>query len=66
MANIIIRKPGSFGRTRSEQEKNLQKEGWYSLTEEQIDKCKHLEKKVEERTGAKKTFLKQFNIDKVK
>ena len=48
MANIIIRKPGSFGRSRSEQEENLRKEGMASLTDEQLDKCKYLEKKVKE------------------
>ena len=66
MANIIIHKPDSFGKNRSEQEKNLRKEGMHSLTDEQLDKCKYLEKKVEESTGAKKTYLKQYNIDKVK
>ncbi len=66
MANIIIRKPGFFGRSRSEQEENLRKEGMASLTDEQLDKCKYLERKVEESVGAKKTYLKQYNIDKVK
>ena len=66
MANIIIHKPGSFGRSRSEQEENLRKEGMASLTDEQLDKCKYLEKEVEKSTGAKKTYLKQYNIDKVK
>ena len=66
MANIIIHKPGSFGKTRSEREKNLNSEGMYSLTEEQLDKCKYLEKKVEEKTGAKKTNLSHYHIDKVK
>ena len=66
MVEIIIRKPESFGKTRSEREKNLNSEGMYSLTEEQVDKCKHLEKKVEKATGAKKTNLSQYHIDKVK
>ena len=66
MANIIIRKPGSFGRSRSERERNLNQEGMFSLTEEQVDKCKFLERKFEEKTGAKKTNLSQYHIDKVK
>ena len=66
MANIIIRKPGAFGKTRSERERNLNSEGMFSLTEEQMDKCKYLERKVEEKTGAKKTNLSHYHIDKVK
>lgn len=66
MANIIIHKPGFFGKNRSDQEKNLRKEGMHSLTDEQLDKCKYLEKKVKEKTGAESTYLKQYHIDKVK
>ena len=66
MANIIIRKPGSFGKNRSERERNLNSEGMFSLTEEQMDKCKYLERKVEDATGAKKTNLSHYHIDKVK
>lgn len=66
MANIIIRKPGFFGKGRSEQERNLRKEGMASLTDEQLDKCEYLERKVKEKHGAEKTYLKQFHIDKVK
>ena len=66
MVEIIIRKPGSFGRSRSERESNLNQEGMFSLTEEQIDKCKFLEKKLEEETGSKKTNLSHYHIDKVK
>jgi hypothetical protein len=41
-----------LGRTRSEIETNLQKEwGTSALTEEQIDKCKFLEKKAEIKEG---------------
>ena len=40
-----IRKKPKIGKTRSEQEENLRKEGMRSLTDEQLDKCKHLEKK---------------------
>lgn len=67
MANIIIRKPDSFGKTRSEQEGNLRKEGWgKTLTDEQLDKCKFLERKLKEKYGVDKNFLKPGDIDKVK
>jgi len=64
---IIIRGKSKFGKTRSEQEQNLIKEGWgKTLTEEQLDKCKFLEKKIKETLGTDKTFLRQNIIDKVK
>ena len=66
MANIIIRKPDSFGSTRSERERNLNTEGMYSMTEEQTDKCKFAERKLREQTGMKKNNLSQYHIDKVK
>jgi hypothetical protein len=68
MANIIIKdKKGRFGKTRSEQEGNLRKEGWGgTMTDEQLDKCKYLERKIKEVTGAKKIHPKQHHIDKVK
>jgi hypothetical protein len=41
-----------LGRTRSEIETNMRKEwGTSGLTDEQIDKCKHLEKKAEIKEG---------------
>lgn len=66
MANIIIRKPISIGKTRSEQEENLRKEGMQTLTDEQLDKCKHLEKKGKEQLGSSKNFMRQIEIDEVK
>ena len=64
---IIIRGKSKFGKTRSEQEQNLIKEGWgKTLTEEQLDKCKFLEKKIKETLGTDRTFLRQNIIDKVK
>lgn len=48
MSNIIIRdRDFRFGKTRSEQAENLRREGWGTggLSDEQLDKCKHLEKK---------------------
>lgn len=66
MPNIIIRKPDSFGKTRSEQEKNMRKEWGGSLTDEQLDKCQYLEKKLKEKTGKEKSFLGGHEIDRVK
>lgn len=67
MANIIIRKPDSFGKTRSEQEKNLRRE-WdvRSMSDEQLDKCGHLERKEKKRNGSKKNFFGGHEIDQVK
>ncbi len=62
MANIIIRdREFRIGKTRSEQAENLRREGWGTggLSDEQIDKCKHLEKK-----GT--LFPSQAEIDQVK
>ena len=62
MANIIIQKPDTFGKTRSEQEKNLRSEGMKSLSDEQLDKCIWLEKKHKDKTGSKKNFFGQGAI----
>ena len=63
MAFIIIKdRPYRFGKRRSEQESNLRKEGMQSLTDEQLDKCKYLEKRV----GVSKSFFDQSEIGKIK
>ena len=63
MAFIIIKnRPYRFGRNRSEQEKNLRKEGMATMTDEQLDKCKFLEKK----SDSSKSFFDQSEIGKVK
>lgn len=59
--HIIIRGKTPYGKTRSEQESNLRKDGMGSLSEEQLDKCKWVEKK----TGVKKGFIKAVDLDKV-
>lgn len=66
MANIIIHKSETVGLTRSQQEINLRKEGLYTLTDAQLDKCKFLEKKGKEKFGSSKNFLNQKAIDAVK
>ena len=60
---IIPSEPGRMGRTRSEQQENLKKEGWSAgLSAEQEDKCRYLERKL----GIKDRFLKLNDLDKVK
>lgn len=61
---IIIRGKAKFGKSRSEHEENLKKEGWGgSLDEGQLDKCKFLEKKAKEKFGTKEIFPDQKQID---
>lgn len=63
MTFVIIKdRPYRFGKKRSEQEMNLRREGMSTMTEEQLDKCKYLEKK----SGANRSFFDQAAIDKVK
>jgi len=63
---IIIRgKHDHFGKTRSEQEENMRKEWGSTLTDEQLDKCKFLEKKIKDKTGQKKNFIRGQDIDGV-
>lgn len=62
MANIIIKGKTKFGRTRSEQEQNLRKEGMVSLSDEQLDRCKFLEKRFKNETGGKESFAGQHVI----
>lgn len=59
---IIIRGNTKFGKTRSEQEENLRKEGMKSLSDEQLDRVKFLEKKVKESTGSKENTIGQHII----
>lgn len=64
---IIPDKPHKFGKTRSEQEKNLRKEGWgKALTDEQLDKCEYLERKARNAQNVKKSFFDQSQIGQVK
>jgi len=63
MVNIIIKdKPNRFGKNRSEHEKNLRSEGWKTLSNEQLDKCKYLES----RSGKSKSYFDQSQIDRVR
>lgn len=66
MANIIIKDKTSFGKTRSEQEENMRKEWGSTMTDEQLDKLKHLERKNREATGSDTSFYRGNDIDQVK
>jgi len=62
---IIIRGKKNFGKTRSEQEKNLRKDWGPTLTDEQLDKIKFIEKKAKEQTGSEHNFFTPIDADKV-
>jgi len=66
MANIIIKGKTKLGRSRSEQETNLRKEFGATMSDENLDKLKHLEKKLKEDKGAKGSFIPQTEIEDVK
>ena len=63
---IIIRGKSGLGKSRSEQEQNLRKEWGPTLTDEQLDKAKYIEKKVKEVTGADRSFVGAMDTEKVK
>jgi len=63
VANIIIPGGDTYGKTRSEQEKNLQKDWGGSMSEEQLDKMKFFEKKRKEKFGFDKQFVGQEAVD---
>jgi len=63
---IIIRGSSSFGKTRSEQEVNIRKEWGSTMTDEHLDKLKHLERKQKEIFGTSNGFARQTDIEKVK
>jgi hypothetical protein len=66
MANIIIRKHDNFGKTRSEQERNMRKEWGRTMTDGQLDKLKYIEKKAKEQNGSTKNFITGQDIDRIK
>lgn len=63
---IIIKNKAKLGRTRSEQESNLRKEWGPTMSDEQLDKVKFLEKKAKELTGNKDNFVSQVDSSRVK
>jgi len=59
---FIIKGKSKFGRTRSEQETNLRREGMSSLSDEQLDRVKFLEKRAKNEYGSKENFIGQHII----
>jgi len=68
VANFIIKNGRScqMGKTRSEQEENIRKEWGSTITDEQLDKLKYAERKLREKTGQERSFIKGQDIDDVK
>lgn len=65
--NIIIKgKHDNFGKTRSEQERNMRKEWGRTMSDVQLDKLKYIEKKAKEQTGSTKNFITGQDIDRIK
>ena len=65
---IIIRgkdEQHKFGKTRSEHEENMKKEWGSSMSGEQLDKLKFLERKYKDKTGSTKNFFRGQDIDTV-
>ncbi len=63
---IIVKNTKPTGRTRSSINEQMQDSwGQSTLTPEQNDKCKFLERKVKEKYGANKSMFTQDHIDKV-
>ena len=52
----------NYGNTRAEIEENLQKDGLGTMTGEQLDKCKYLERKSQEEFGGV-IFINEKHID---
>lgn len=62
MTYIIIKGKTKFGKTRSEQEQNLRKEGMMSMSDEKLDHCKYMERKIRDYYGAKESFVSQKDL----
>jgi len=61
---IIIKGKSTYGKTRSEQEENLRKDGFKGMDDINLDRCKWMEKKSKEKTGSSKGFIDQASISK--
>lgn len=58
---IIIKGKNKYGKTRSEQESNLRKDGFTGMKDENFDKLKYVEKKL----GIKGGFIRQTDLEKI-
>jgi len=54
-----------FGKTRSEQEENWRKEGFHTMTDEQLSKLRYLERKNREKFGLRQNFIRLNDVDEV-
>jgi hypothetical protein len=67
MPEIIIKWKPKHGKSRSEIETNLIKEGWgSSITPEEIDKCRFLERKIKDKHGADHSHIRTTAINRVR
>ena len=67
MAFVHIRnKHDALGKTRSEQEINMRKEWGSTMSDEQLDKLKFLERKKKNHDGSTKNFFRGQDIDEVR
>ena len=66
LANIIIKGKTRTGKTRSEQEENLRKEGWGTMSDENLAKTKYLERRAKEEWNSDKNFISQVDAERVK
>ena len=57
MANIIIKGKSKYGKTFSEIESNLRKDGQSSMSDDQLARCKYLEKVAKNKYGYKDGLL---------
>ena len=64
--HIIIHGKNKLGKTRSEHEENMRKEWGSTITDVQLDKLRHIEKKIKEETGSANNFVHAHLIDEVK
>jgi hypothetical protein len=63
--HVIVRgKHDHFGKTRSQQELNMRKEWGSTMTDEQLDKVKYVEKQGK-KIGSRKNFITGPEIDAV-
>lgn len=64
--DIIVKRGEPKGRSRSRTEEQLIKEGWGgSMSQENLDKCKYLERLAKEQLGADQSHFKQRVIDEL-
>jgi len=57
MANVIIKDKTKYGKTFSEIEANLRKDGQRSMTDDQLARCKYLESIAKDKYGLKDKLL---------